>query len=292
MSKFDAQFRKYIPQMDEESVRKDVENIILKSKSSMQNKSVYCQLISHVDLTSLKSTDSAETISNLVQKVNNFDDKYDILPHPAAICVYPVFASVVKEELTEDVKIACVAGGFPHSQVPIEVKMAEVGLAVSDGADEIDIVLPVGAFLSGDYQLVYDEISEIKSCCGSAKLKVILQTSLLSSVENIARASVLAIISGADFIKTSTGKEGSIASLEAAYVMCKVIKEFEKVGEGKVGFKAAGGINKASDAANYLALVKDILGEDFATPEYFRIGASSLVNNLLSEISGEDEKYF
>lgn len=292
MSKFDAQFSKYIPQMDEDSVRRDVERIVINSKSSMQNKSVYCQLISHVDLTSLKSTDNAESISKLVQKVNDFDDKFDILPHPAAICVYPVFASVVKEELTEDVNIACVAGGFPHSQVTTEVKMAEVGLAIADGANEIDIVLPVGAFLSGDYQYVYDEINEIKSCCGDVKLKVILETSLLSSVENIARASVLAILAGADFIKTSTGKEGSVATLEAAYVMCRVIKEFDKAGEGKVGFKAAGGISKPSDAVNYFALVQDILGDDFVTPEYFRIGASSLVNNLLTEISGEEVRYF
>lgn len=292
MSKFDAQFSKYIPQMDEDSVRRDVERIVINSKSSMQNKSVYCQLISHVDLTSLKSTDNAESISKLVQKVNDFDDKFDILPHPAAICVYPVFASVVKEELTEDVNIACVAGGFPHSQVTTEVKMAEVGLAIADGANEIDIVLPVGAFLSGDYQYVYDEINEIKSCCGDVKLKVILETSLLSSVENIARASVLAILAGADFIKTSTGKEGSVATLEAAYVMCRVIKEFDKAGEGKIGFKAAGGISKPSDAVNYFALVQDILGDDFVTPEYFRIGASSLVNNLLTEISGEEVRYF
>lgn len=292
MSKFDSQFNKYIPQMDEDSVRKDIERIVLSSKSTMQNKAVYCQLLSHVDLTSLKSTDNVESISKLVQKVNDFDDKFDILPHPAAICVYPVFASVVKEQLTEDVNIVCVAGGFPHSQVTTEVKMAEVGLAIADGADEIDIVMPAGTFLSGDYQAIYDEINEIKSCCGNAKLKVILETSLLSSVENIARASVLAILAGADFIKTSTGKEGSIASLEAAYVMCKVIKEFEKAGEGKVGFKAAGGISKASDAVNYLAVVKDILGEDFVSPEYFRIGASSLVNNLLSEINGEEVKYF
>lgn len=292
MSKFDAQFSKYIPQMDEDSVRRDVERIVINSKSSMQNKSVYCQLVSHVDLTSLKSTDNAESISKLVQKVNDFDDKFDILPHPAAICVYPVFASVVKEELTEDVNIACVAGGFPHSQVTTEVKMAEVGLAIADGANEIDIVLPVGAFLSGDYQYVYDEINEIKSCCGDVKLKVILETSLLSSVENIARASVLAILAGADFIKTSTGKEGSVATLEAAYVMCRVIKEFDKAGEGKIGFKAAGGISKPSDAVNYFALVQDILGDDFVTPEYFRIGASSLVNNLLTEISGEEVRYF
>ena len=250
-------------------------------------------LFSCIDLTTLRSTDSPRSIAEFTERVNAFENEHGDLPSVAAICVYPNFAQVVRTVLeVSEVEIACVAGGFPSSQTFPEVKVAETALAVEGGADEIDVVMNLGDFLDGDWEEVTDELGEIKHSCRDARLKVILETGALKTAENIRAASILAMYSGADFIKTSTGKEFPGASAQAAYVMCKCIKEYHAATGRKVGFKAAGGITTADEAMVYYAIVKEVLGDEWLTNEYFRIGASRLANNLLTEITGEETKFF
>ncbi len=225
--------------------------------------------------------------------MNAFDEEYPMLNNVAAICVYPNFAGVVSTVLdVTGVDIACVSGGFPSSQTFNEVKIAETALAVENGANEIDIVLNVGNFLDGDYEAVCDEIIEQKAACRDARLKVILETGALKTAKNIKAASVLSMFSGCDFLKTSTGKEYPGASLEAAYVMAKCIKEYYEQTGVKVGFKAAGGVSTTEDAVKYYTIIKEVLGEEWLSNDYFRIGASRLANNLLSDILGEEVKFF
>ena len=250
-------------------------------------------LFSCIDLTTLKCTDSEESVLKFTEKVNEFDEKYPDIKNVAAICVYPNFAKIVSESLeVESVGIACVSGGFPSSQTFQEIKIAETAMAIHEGATEIDIVLSVGKFLSGDYEGVCDEIQELKSVCGDKHLKVILETGALNSAENIKKASILSMYSGADFIKTSTGKESPAATPEAAYVMCSTIKEYYAKTGRKIGFKPAGGINTVKDALVYYTIVKEVLGEEWLNNEYFRLGTSRLANLLLSEIIGEEVKFF
>lgn len=250
-------------------------------------------LFNCIDLTTLKTEDSEESILKFTERVNELDNEHPDLKNVAAICVYPNFAKIVSQSLeVESVNIACVSGGFPSSQTFTEVKVAETALALADGATEIDIVISVGKFLSGDYEGMCDEIEEIKSVCGEHHLKVILETGALKSADNIWKASILAMYSGADFIKTSTGKQEPAATPEAAYVMCQAIKAYyEKTGR-KVGFKPAGGINSVNDALVYYTIVKEVLGKEWLNNELFRIGTSRLANLLLSEITGEDVKFF
>ena len=225
--------------------------------------------------------------------VNEFVDRYPDLKYVAAICVYPNMAEIVNDTLeADDVKIACVSGGFPSSQTFIEVKVAETAMALHAGADEIDIVISVGKFLSGDYEGMCDEIEELKEVCGDKHLKVILETGALGSASNIKKASILSMYSGADFIKTSTGKENPAATPEAAYVMCQAIKEYFLETGRKVGFKPAGGINSVHDALVYYTIVKELLGEEWLTNERFRLGTSRMANLLLSEIVGSETKFF
>ena len=227
------------------------------------------------------------------ERVNKFDETYPDLPHVATICVYPCFAKTVSETLEIDgVEIACVSGSFPSSQALIEVKIAETALAVKDGATEIDIVMSVGKFLSGDYETVADEISELKAVCGKKKMKVILETGCLKTASNIKKASILAMYAGADYIKTSTGKLEPAATPEAAYVMCQAIKEYyEKTGI-QIGFKPAGGLNTVTDALIMYTIVKEVLGERWLSNQWFRLGTSRLANLLLSEVLGEETKFF
>ena len=278
---------------DDAFVAAEVKRIIGEKSAENSTEEVYKFLFNCIDLTTLRSTDSPRSVADFTERVNDFDNEHPEMKNVAAICVYPNFAQVVRSVLeVSDVEIACVSGCFPSSQSFIEVKVAETALAVEGGADEIDIVLNLGNFLDGDYEEVCDEISELKHSCRDARLKVILETGALKTAENIKAASVLSMYSGADFIKTSTGKEYPGASLEAAYVMCSCIKEYyEKTGR-MVGFKPAGGVRTAEDAVSYYCIVKEILGEQWLTNEYFRIGASGLANNLLSAIWGTETKYF
>lgn len=270
-----------------------VKDILDKHYKENDNKEVYTFLFNTIDLTTLKSTDSPESVARFTERVNSFEESFPSLPNVAAICVYPNFAAVVRTVLeVTGVKIACVSGGFPSSQTFEEVKIAETSLAVANGADEIDIVLNLGYFFDKDYESLCDEIEEQKEATRGGRLKVILETGALRTAKNIKTASILSLYSGADFLKTSTGKEYPGASLEAAYVMMQAIKEYyEKTGI-MVGFKAAGGVSTTEDAVKYYTLAKEILGEAWLTNEWFRLGASRLANTLLSSIAGHEVKHF
>lgn len=278
---------------DDSFVAEQVQKILADHADENKNIDTYKFLLNTVDLTTLKATDSPRSVADFVERVNAFDEKYPELRNVAAICTYPNFAQVVRTVLEVDaVDVCCVSGNFPSSQSFIETKIAETALAVDGGADEIDIVLNLGNFFDGDYQEVCDEIAEQKSAARDARLKVILETGALKTAENIRAASVLALYSGADFLKTSTGKEYPGASLEAAYIMCQCIKEYHEATGRMVGFKASGGVATTDEAVQYFTLVKEILGEQWLTNEYFRIGASRLANNLLSSILGAETKHF
>ena len=253
-----------------------------------RKKEILKEIYACLDLTTLKCTDNAESVLALTEKVNSLEETHPDLKNVAAICVYPNFAGIVSQSLeVEGVEIACVSGGFPSSQTFPEVKIAETALALKEGATEIDIVLSVGKFLSGDYEGVCDEIQELKDLCGEKSLKVILETGALKSAENIKKAAILSMYSGADFIKTSTGKEAPGATPYAAYVMCKAIKEYYAKSGRKVGFKAAGGITSVEDALLYYNIVEDVLGKEWLNSKLFRIGTSRLADLLLNEIAGE-----
>lgn len=254
---------------------------------------VYKLLFSCIDLTTLSTEDSQNSVAAFTRRVNSFDDEYPQYPHVAAICVYSNFAEVVKANLdVSGVNVAVVAGGFPSGQTFTEVKIADAALAVANGADEVDVVMNVGMLLDEDYEDLCDELIELKHTIKDARLKVILETGALKSAAMIKKASILAMYSDADFIKTSTGKIYPGASLEAAYVMCSCIKEYFEATGRRVGFKAAGGVRTPEQALQYYAVVKEVLGEEWLTPEFFRIGASGLANNLLTAMTGSETKFF
>ena len=278
---------------DDAFVEAEVKNLIDKNLSKYSTPEVYKQLFNCIDLTTLRATDSPRSVADFTERVNQFETEHPEMPNVAAICVYPNFAQVVRAVLeVSEVDIACVSGGFPSSQTFPEVKVAETALAVAGGADEIDIVINVGDFLDGDYESVCDEIAELKEATRDGRLKVILESGALKTAENIRNASMLAMYSGADFIKTSTGKEYPGASHFAAYVMLHAIKEYYEATGRMVGFKPAGGVRTPEDAVGYYILVKEILGDKWLTNEYFRIGASGLANNLLTAIFGTETKFF
>lgn len=278
---------------DDEAVKAEVARILAEHKEENNTAEVHRFLFNTIDLTTLNSTDSPRSVADFTERVNAFDEAYPELKNVAAICVYPNFAQVVRTVLdVSAVNVACVSGGFPSSQTFAEVKVAETALAVEGGADEIDIVLNLGNFFDDDWQEVSDEIEEIKHSCRNARLKVILETGALKSVENIRAASILSMYSGADFLKTSTGKGYPGASLEAAYVMARCIKEYHEKTGRMVGFKASGGVSTTDDAVAYYTIIKEVLGDQWLTNEYFRIGASRLANNLLSDILGTETKFF
>ncbi|MBW9278671.1 deoxyribose-phosphate aldolase [Bacteroides hominis] len=284
---------KYNTQLNDADVQAQVAALIDKKVPENNTEEVKKFLFNCIDLTTLNTTDSDESVMRFTEKVNQFDNEFPDLKNVAAICVYPNFAQVVKDTLeVEGVNIACVSGGFPSSQTFTEIKIAETAMAVADGADEIDIVIPVGAFLSGDYETMCEEIMELKETCKEHHLKVILETGALKTASNIKKASILSMYSGADFIKTSTGKQQPAATPEAAYVMCQAIKEYHEQTGNKIGFKPAGGINSVNDALIYYTIVKEILGEEWLSNKLFRLGTSRLANLLLSEIKGEELKFF
>lgn len=292
-SKYALALSKYNTHLHDDEVRMKVDKLILNKLDENDNLEVKKQILNCIDLTTLKCTDTEESVLEFTEKVNDLTDSYPDIPTIAAVCVYPNMAEIVSDTLEADgVNIACVSGGFPSSQTFMEVKVAETAMALHCGADEIDIVMPVGKFLSGDYEGVCDEISELKDICGDKKLKVILETGVLMTAENIKKAALICMYSGADFIKTSTGKEAISATPDAALVMCEAIREYYKETGRKVGFKAAGGINTVKKALAYYTIVKEVLGNEWLNNEWFRIGASSLANPLLTEITGQEIKLF
>lgn len=294
LSKYEQALAKYNLDLDDQQVAEAVKKIIAEKVHENDTLEVKKFLFGSIELTTLKTTDSDESVMAFTERVNQFDEQYGDLPHVATICVYPCFAKTVHDTLEVDgVEIACVSGSFPSSQALIEVKVAETALAVKDGATEIDIVMPVGKFLSGDYETMCEDILELKNTCGeNVAMKVILETGCLKTASNIKKASILSMYSGADYIKTSTGKEKISATPEAAYVMCQAIKEYYDETGIQIGFKPAGGINSVMDALIYYTIVKEVLGEKWLTNKWFRLGTSRLANLLLSEIEGKETKFF
>lgn len=293
-------FAKYGYTPDKESISKRLDAIAA-NIDNVTSPEVLKNCMALMDLTTLHTEDSPGSVKKLVGKVNSFMNDYPEYPLPASICVFPNLASVVRENLaTSDVHVTAVAGCFPTSQSFIEVKVKECEMAVEAGADEIDIVLALNAFMSGDEETARKEIRTIRAAVDEAAakagrkvtLKVILETGLLVTPENIANASFLAMEEGADFIKTSTGKVSVNATPMAAYIMCESIKAFHEKNGRKVGFKAAGGISTSKDAVCYHSIVKTILGNDWINKELFRFGVSRLANSLMSSIEQKTVVYF
>lgn len=249
-------------------------------------------LLGSTELTSLNITDNDDSILALIEKVNGFADVYPELPDVAAVCTFPNFAALVSQSLEADVKTVCVAGGFPFSQMLPEVKCVETSLAIKDGAEEIDAVLSMGRFIAGDYECAADELTEMKNLCGGRTFKVIIETGVLQNAASIRKAAVFAMYCGADFIKTSTGKTSEGATPAAVYAVCTAIKDYYEKTGNRTGIKIAGGVRTVPDAVGYYTIVKETLGGEWLTRDLFRIGASSLANALVSDITGSEAAYF
>jgi deoxyribose-phosphate aldolase len=258
---------------------------VIDNITKWSTKEVLTRCISLIDLTTLNVTDTKGKVKSFVEKVNGYHDNFPGCPYPASICIFPNFSKVVKDNLkAKGVHITAVSGAFPASQSFIEVKKMEAKMAVDNGANEIDIVLALNAFLETDFAACTNEIQQIKKSIAPAHLKVILETGALETIENIANASFLAMEAGADFIKTSTGKISTSATPFAAVIMCQCIKLFHQKTGKKIGFKPAGGISTAQDASIYYGIVDTILGKEWLTPSLFRFGASRMANNLIEQI--------
>ncbi|WP_449016006.1 deoxyribose-phosphate aldolase [Prevotella sp.] len=292
-SEYDQALEQYDLNITDEDVKAAVTKIIAEKVSENDNPEVKKFLLGSVELTTLSTADTEEKVLAMVEKVNKFDSEYPDLPHVAAICAYPCFTKLIADSLEVDgVDITNVTGNFPSSQALLEVKTIETALAIKDGATQIDIVMPVGKFLSGDYEGVCDTIGELKQTCGDVPMKVILETGDLRNAHDIKTAAVLAMYAGADYLKTSTGKEKISATPESVYVLCQAIKEYHKKTGIQIGLKPAGGINTVMDAVIYYTIVKEVLGEKWLTNYWFRMGTSRLTNLLLSEIIGSETKFF
>ena len=288
----------YTPEMGKINASLDV---IAANLDNAVSDDVLVHCMSLMDLTTLRAEDTPASVLKLVRKVNSFKSKFPDYPLPASICVFPNYASLIRENLVAPgVGVTCVSGGFPASQTFLDVKVREAELAVENGADEIDIVLALNAFLAGDEEGARREIRAVREAVDKAgvkagrtiTLKVILETGLLISPEKIAEASFLAMEEGADFIKTSTGKVSVNATPVAAYVMCESIKAYYKMTGRKVGFKAAGGISSAKDAVCYYMIVKSVLGDSWTGRDLFRFGVSRLANSLMSAKEQQNVVYF
>lgn len=281
MDKYHEAFTKFEPVATDSKITETVNALVEKHYKENFTPEVLKQIHGCIDLTSLTSIDTKESIWKLVDKVNDFEGTRPDVPNVAAICTYPLFVETAKQALAaQNVKIASVAAGFPSSQTFIEVKIAETAMAVMSGADEIDVVMNLGYFMEENYEEIAEELQEIKESCREAKLKVILETGALATAANIRKASILAIYSGADFIKTSTGKGYPGATPEAVYTMCKVLKTYHSIAGRRVGIKISGGVRTAEDAVKYYTIVKEVLGNEWLNNELFRIGASSLVEDI------------
>jgi deoxyribose-phosphate aldolase len=292
-SEYDQALEQYNLNITDEDVKAAVTKIIAEKVSENDNPEVKKFLLGSVELTSLSTADTEEKVLAMVEKVNKFDSEYPDLPHVAAVCAYPCFTKLIADSLEVDgVDITNVTGNFPSSQALLEVKTIETALAIKDGATQIDIVMPVGKFLSGDYEGVCDTIGELKQTCGDVPMKVILETGDLRNARDIKTAAVLAMYAGADYLKTSTGKEKISATPKSVYVLCQAIKEYHKKTGIQIGLKPAGGINTVMDAVIYYTIVKEVLGEKWLTNYWFRMGTSRLTNLLLSEIIGSETKFF
>ena len=280
------------PGITPEEIRRGVE-IASGQPADAERKEILKTIFSCLDLTSLNTTDNSKHIRQFALKVRMFKESFPKARNVAAICVFPNFVHPAREGLGKcGVKLAVVSASFPTSQTFLEVKARETEIAVRNGADEVDIVIPVGEFLDNEYETVIDEVKTLRLACGDATLKVILETGLLADPEKIYRASVIAMEAGADFIKTSTGKSPISATPEAAIVMCKAISDYYNETGIMIGFKPAGGIVTTNEAIVYYNIVKNMLGEKWLNNSYFRIGASRLANNILAEINPGKPAFF
>lgn len=279
------------PSFTQASISQSLQEILKAGETRNSNQAVYEKILRLLDLTSLNTTDSEKSIEALTEKINQFGDSYPEYSNVAAICVYPAFVHTVREVLTEDVEIAAVTGGFPHAQTFMEIKIAETSLAIMDGATEIDVVMPIGKLKENNFEEILEDLQEIKAACKEAKLKVILESGALSLSE-LRMACILAMEAGADFIKTSTGKQQPGATLDAAYCMCSLISKYYTLSGRKVGFKAAGGIRTNLEAVHYYSIVESVLGKEWLTKDLFRIGASSLANDILSGLLNKKIVFF
>ena len=284
---------------DQEAMNRALE-LIASNLENVASEQVYKDCFSMMDLTTLKTDDTPASVTKLVDKVNAFNESYPEWPLPASLCVYPNFASVVNNARKCDVNITVVSACFPSSQSFLEVKLRECELAVEKGADEVDIVLALNAFLAGDYEAAAEEIRQVRKCIDAVAekqgrrvhLKVILETGLLRTSEAIANASFLAMEAGADFIKTSTGKVDVNATPASAYVMCECIAKYYAATGKKIGFKPAGGISSAADALCYYSIVSSLLGKEWLNKELFRFGVSRVANNILSAVEQKTVTFF
>lgn len=281
MDKYQEVFNKYATPLPDAKIAEQVNALLEKKYQANFTPEVLKNIHGCIDLTSLTSLDSKESIWKLVDSVNDFEGTRPDVPNVAAICTFPLFVDTVKQALTaQDVSIASVAGGFPASQTFTEIKIAETALAVADGADEIDVVMNLGYLLEENYEELTEELSEIKEACRNAKLKVIIETGALATATNIQRATLVAMYCGADFVKTSTGKGYPGATPEAVYTICETIRTYHLLTGNKVGIKISGGVRTAEEAVKYYTIVKEKLGDEWLTKDYFRIGASSLVKDI------------
>ena len=284
---------------DREAIGRAIE-MIAANMENIASDQVYKDCFSMMDLTTLKTDDTPASVCKLVEKVNAFHQTYPDWPYPASVCVFSNFATTVKEARKGDYNITVVSACFPSSQSFLEVKLKEVEIAVEQGADEVDIVLALNAFLAGDYETAAEEIRQVRRVIDEVAarqgrhvhLKVILETGLLKTPENIAEASFLAMEAGADFIKTSTGKVDVNATPAAAYVMCECIAKFHEATGKKIGFKPAGGISSAADALCYYSIVSSILGKEWLNKKLFRFGVSRVANNILSVVEQKTVNFF
>lgn len=278
--------------ISDEQIAEGIAQAKQEAKALRQDKDVLKLLFNCIDLTSLNTEDSADGIRDFVEKVNELPTHFDFIPQVAAMCVYPAFAAVLKTGLKDkSIGRAVVSAGFPSAQTYLDVKKLETEHAVNFGATEIDIVQSVGEFMEGNYEFVGEEIKGIKSVMGDAHLKVILESGAFDKQQDVWNSSIIAMEYGADFIKTSTGKQQPAATFEAAYTMLSAIKMFFDETGTKIGFKPAGGISTAEDALIYYCLVKQICGKEWLNNKLFRIGASRLANNLLSDVSEIENGY-
>ena len=284
---------------DQEAMGRALE-LIASNLENVASEQVYKDCFSMMDLTTLKTNDTPASVEKLVNKVNAVREAYPEWPLPASVCVYPNFAATVKDARTCDFNITVVSACFPSSQSFLEVKLRECEIAVEQGADEVDIVLALSAFLAGDYEAAAEEIRQVRACIDkvaakqgrTVHLKVILETGLLRTPEAIAEASFLAMEAGADFIKTSTGKVDVNATPAAAYVMCECIAKYHEMTGKKIGFKPAGGISSAADALCYYSIVSSLLGKDWLNKELFRFGVSRVANSLLAAVEQKTISFF
>lgn len=285
MNKYEQALSQYEFGLTDAMVEAKVEDLLREHLTENNTLAVKKFLLSSVELTSLRATDTDDSILALTESVNRMEDECPGLPHVAAICTYPSFAHIVSQSLeVEGVELTCVAGNFPSGQALLEVKTVETALALKDGATEIDMVMPVGRFLSEDYETMCDEIAELKAICGEGRLKVILETCLLPTMAHIHRASILCMYAGADFLKTSTGKEAGGATPQAVYVMCQAIRAYHQHTGIRIGLKPAGGIRSTRDALVFYTIVKEVLGKEWLSPTLFRIGASNLHQELIETL--------